>query len=305
MFAIINLNDNLSYVQSKKFVFKHPKLYRLYQRLYYELFKRHIFAVTGPIRVLPDFIIIGAKRCGTTSLYHYFGEHPCIVPSVHDKLGFFDDNFNLGINWYKSLFPTILHKQYVKFRKKKFMSYDVTSTYIQNPEVAKRIKQLLPNIKLIAILRNPADRAYSEYNLSIKKGIQTLSFEEVVNIEIEKIRECEKKLTGVGVDFFTKSYNYLARGLYAKQLKTWFELFPRNQLLVISTEDLSLKPHKTLAEVFQFLNLPNYKIRNLERRSAEKYQKMGSNIRQILIGFFRPYNSELFKMIGKSFDWDQ
>jgi len=82
---------------------KHRQLYRI---IYYQLIQRHIFAITGFIRVIPDFLVIGAKRCGTTSLYQHLPEHPCISKSPHDNMGFFNDNFHLGVNWYKSFFPT-------------------------------------------------------------------------------------------------------------------------------------------------------------------------------------------------------
>ena len=77
-----------------------------YSFAYHQLLKRHFFAITGPNRVLPDFLIIGAKRCGTTSLFSHLPEHPSIAKSHHDNMGFFNDNFHLGVNWYKSFFPT-------------------------------------------------------------------------------------------------------------------------------------------------------------------------------------------------------
>ena len=90
---------------------KHRRLYRI---IYYQLIQRHVFAITGFIRVIPDFLVIGAKRCGTTSLYQHLPEHPCISKSPYDNMGFFNDNFHLGVNWYKSFFPTTFTRNKIK-----------------------------------------------------------------------------------------------------------------------------------------------------------------------------------------------
>ena len=82
-------------------------LVKIFRNFKYVLLKRHVYGLTSSIRVLPDFFIIGVVRSGTTSMYHYLDEHPSIVKSAYDELGFFDDNFRLGWAWYKKLFPTI------------------------------------------------------------------------------------------------------------------------------------------------------------------------------------------------------
>ena len=88
---------------------------KLYQKFRYGLIKRHFYYLTSSVRVLPNFFVIGAGRTGTTSLYHYLNQHPCITKSAYDELGYFDNNFHLGLNWYRSLFPT-------KFTQKKVVS---------------------------------------------------------------------------------------------------------------------------------------------------------------------------------------
>jgi len=86
----------------------------IYSIIYHQLLKRHVFALTGSIRVLPDFLVIGAKRCGTTSLFYHLPEHPCISKLLHDNMGFFNENFHLGVNWYKSFFPTTFTRNKIK-----------------------------------------------------------------------------------------------------------------------------------------------------------------------------------------------
>ena len=139
---------------------------KLYQGLRYGLIKRHFYYLTSSFRVLPNFFVIGPGRTGTTSLYHYLYQHPCIIKSAYDELGFWDDNFHLGLNWYRSLFPTKFTQKKVESKYKKFLTYDVTPQLIRRPWTARRISSYFPNAKLIVVLRNPVDKTYSHYYLS-------------------------------------------------------------------------------------------------------------------------------------------
>jgi len=278
---------------------KHKRLYRLF-------FKRHIYGITSSIRTLPDFIIIGVGRCGTTSLYYDICEHPCVLEAAYDELGFFDSNFELGLNWYKSLFPTIFAKNRVKSRYGVAITGEDTPSYIRRPWAAKRILQTLPKAKLIAILRNPIDRAYSHYHLGVRGGNEKRSFEDAIK---EDTRMLEHAKSGkVAENEYYQSVvekSYLARGFYAEQLKIWMNLFPREQLIVISTEDLAADPHKTLGQVFSFLGLPEYKVKNPQKQKAAKYSQMNPETRKFLEDYFRPYNQQLYDLLGRKFEWDE
>ena len=128
------------------------KTRNFYRIVYHQLLKRNIFALTGSIRVLPDFLVIGAKRCGTTSLFYHLPEHPCISKSPHDNMGFFNDNFHLGVNWYKSFFPTIFTRNKIKSKFGNFLAFDVTTTYMEEESTANNVYQIKPNMKIIVIL---------------------------------------------------------------------------------------------------------------------------------------------------------
>ena len=117
----------------------------IYQKFLHGLCKHHFFYISSPIRVLPDFFVIGVVRSGTTSLYHYLGQHPSIKRASYDELGYFDDNYHLGQNWYKSLFPTKYTKQKIQKKFGKFLTYDVTPFYIYNPLVVQRIFKNFPD----------------------------------------------------------------------------------------------------------------------------------------------------------------
>ena len=302
--------------QNKKVVY-HPKYHHqdqqdirltknLYQRFRYGLIKRHFYYLTSSFRVSPNFFVIGGVRCGTTSLYHYLGQHNCIKQAAYDELGYFDDNFHLGLNWYRSLFPTKFMQKKIESEYKKFLTYDVTPFYIYNPLVVDRIFKFSPNAKIIAVLRNPIDRAYSNYNAKMQdEGDTKTTFEEIINPEIEIIEKNKKNIDDYAFLVNTFYELLLARGFYAKQLEFWFKKFPRKNILLISSEELATNTDKTISEIFEFLEVPIQKISDLTKQNEIKYPKMKDSTREILINFFKPYNEKLYSLINQHFDWDK
>ena len=275
------------------------------KKIYWNFFKRNIFGITGPFRVLPDFIIIGSMKCGTTSLYYDICEHPCVSAAAYDEIGFFDSNFHLGLNWYRSMFPTKRRIEDIRRKEGVAITGEDTPFYFWNPVAAKRIQKLLPNIKLITILRNPIDRAYSEYQDLVSSESNSPSFETFIENEINTRRKDSSLITEENFEIFNQKNSYLLKGIYVDQLKIWAGLFPKEQIFTLSTENLNSEPITALESVFQYLNLPDYKIKNTRRQKQKKYVPMNSQTRKILIEFFKPHNERLFKFIGKKFDWDE
>ena len=275
------------------------------KKIYWNFFRRNIFGITGPLRVLPDFIIIGSMKCGTTSLYYDICEHPCVSPAAYDEIGFFDSNFHLGLNWYRSMFPTKRRIEDIRRKEGVAITGEDTPFYFWNPVAAKRIQKLLPNIKLITILRNPIDRAYSEYQDVVSSESNSPSFETFIENEINTRRKDSSLITEENFEIFNQKNSYLLKGIYVDQLKIWAGLFPKEQIFTLSTENLNSEPITALESVFQYLNLPDYKIKNTQRQKQKKYVPMNSQTRKILIEFFKPHNERLFKFIGKKFDWDE
>ena len=275
------------------------------KKIYWNFFRRNIFGITGPLRVLPDFIIIGSMKCGTTSLYYDICEHPCASPAAYDEIGFFDSNFHLGLNWYRSMFPTKRRIEDIRRKEGVAITGEDTPFYFWNPVAAKRIQKLLPNIKLITILRNPIDRAYSEYQDVVSSESNSPSFETFIENEINTRRKDSSLITEENFEIFNQKNSYLLKGIYVDQLKIWAGLFPKEQIFTLSTENLNSEPITALESVFQYLNLPDYKIKNIQHQKQKKYVPMNSQTRKILIEFFKPHNERLFKFIGKKFDWDE
>ena len=273
--------------------------------VYFIVYKRHFFGLTSIFRVFPNFIIIGVGRGGTTSLYHYLSQHYCLRKSAYDEIGFFDTNYDLGILWYKSMFPTIFTKKRILAKWNHFMTYDVTPFYIYNPKVVQRVFTVIPESKIIAILRNPVDKAYSHYNMGVRSGNEKRSFEDAIKTDLDLIDKNKNipRNDAYFQDVVEKSY--IARGFYAEQLEIWMKNFSREQILIISTEDLAKDTDKTLSTIFHFLGLPDYKIKDLTKKNEVKYPPMREETRKMLVNYFRPYNEKLYSLIGKRFDWDR
>jgi len=251
--------------------------------------------------MLPKFIIIGTVRSGSTSLYYNICEHPNILPASYDEIGFFDTNYELGLNWYKSMFPTINKKD---SRKNKIcFTGEDTPFYFWSEDAANRIKNDLPGIKLITILRNPIDRAYSNYHLGVAGGTEKMSFEEAIDLEINNLEQTEINANNLK-KLCSERRSYIIKSIYHEQMKIWKKRFSKNDLMIVSTEDMSEKTSETLNQIFKFLGTEQFDIKKSKKEKSRNYLKMNQNTRDKLIEFFKPHNDQLYNMIEKKFQWD-
>lgn len=270
--------------------------------------RRRLQPLTASIRLLPDFIIIGAQKSGTTSLYQYLGQHPYVAPSLEKEVHFFDANFGQGLNWYRAHFASIFYKYYVNnLRGHELITGEASPYYVFYPHAPRRIFETLPQVKLIVLLRNPVDRAYSHYFHQVRRGRETLTFEEALKAEPERLSgEVERILA----DEHYLSYNhvhfsYLARGIYVDQLEAWFKFFPREQMLILSSEDFFAQPSTTYRQVLEFLGLPAWKLPEYRRRNVGHYRdRIDPATRKYLVQFFAPHNQRLFDLLGVRFAWN-
>ena len=265
--------------------------------------------ITSYLRGLPDFIIIGAKKAGTTSLYDFVVKHPTIAPASTKEVRYFSGRrYNLGKLWYRSNFPTDLsRRRFYKKTNQNLLSGEASPGYLFHPMVPSRMKEILPGVKLIVILRNPVDRAYSDYHHSLRINKETLSFEKAIELEEERCAgERERMINDLDflpINYIT--YSYLARGFYAGQLENWFKCYDRKQFLILATEDLHENPQRTLDQVFDFLGVSPFQVGNLRNLNTGNYEEMNESTRKFLIEYFKPHNERLSKLLKRSFDWDK
>ncbi|MBP8646382.1 MAG: sulfotransferase [Syntrophobacteraceae bacterium] len=177
---------------------------------------------------LPNFLGIGAQRAGTTWLHAQLRSHPAIyLPPRRKELHFFDRYYDRGIAWYESCFPPSREDSPYRWFG------EITPMYLFDPRVPARIKEHLPRCLFVVILRNPSDRAYSQYGHHVQNMGENRSFE----------------------DFLEQEEEVFARGLYCRQLKRYLALFPVENFLVLIFEELMKDPAGALRYIADFLNL--------------------------------------------------
>jgi Sulfotransferase domain len=262
---------------------------------------------TAGLRLLPDYLIIGAQRAGTTSLHRYLVQHPGVRTTLRTKgVHYFDTGYGRGRSWYASRFPTRLTAWYVARRHGVALrTGEASPYYLFHPLVPDRVAELLPQVKLIALLRDPVVRAYSHYQHEVARGFETLSFEEAIAAEPARLAgEVERMLAEpLHHSFAHQHHSYLARGRYHEQLATWRALFDDSQLLVLSSERFFAEPGLWFKQVLDFLELPAFTPDAFERHNAYDYRQMGDEVRERLVEHYREPNRRLYQSLGDDFGW--
>jgi hypothetical protein len=248
----------------------------------------------------PGFLIIGSQKGGTSSLYHHLCQHPNIRSARRKEIHFFDDNYHKGINWYESHFPPVK-----LFRN--MITGEASPYYLFHPHVPWRVWSLYPRIKLIILLRNPVDRAYSHYHHNRRKNREKRSFEEAISKEPGLLaKESEKfTLNREYKSYLHKHLSYLSRGIYIRQLKNWLEYYPEEQFLILKSEDFFRYPKETMANIFSFLGIEYKVITNFIQKNHYAYPPMNPVTRQKLVDIFEPFNSQLMELLGQNFRWEE
>ncbi len=245
----------------------------------------------------PDFLIVGAQKSGTTVLSSLLRQHPLILKSRGGEVHFFDNNFYRGVEWYKTKFLPRPDQNYLLFDKSPY--------YLFHPLAPERAHSLYPNLKIIIILRNPVDRAYSQYwHNKRRENREPLSFEEAIAAEPERIQGEEEKMIA-NPRYFSHAHmhcSYLSRGVYITQVQRWLDYFPKEQVMIISSTDLHTNTDRVINKLFNFLGVPEFHDLKV-RKSKSNYDPMNPKLRQKLIDYFRPHNEELEAFLGREFNW--
>ena len=249
-------------------------------------------------RPLPDFLIIGAQKAGTTSLHAYLSEHSRVPVPTKKEVHFFDHEFHRGTGWYRAHFQ--------REKSGRTLSGEATPYYLFHPLVPERVAEVLPECKLIVLLRDPVDRAFSHHNHECALGFEDLDFEEAIVAEPQRLAGEEERLVRElrYRSFAHQHHSYLSRGRYAEQLERWLEYFGRERLLVLSAEDLFTEPGKIVGEAQEFLGLAAETPADLSAKNARTYAPIGEQARADLQAIFEPHNRRLYELVGRDFDWD-
>lgn len=242
----------------------------------------------------PNFLIIGAMRCGTTSLYYYLSQHPEIKISDKKELHYFDEHYN---DW--SL------EDYLENFQSDKITGEGSPLYLYHPLVPARVyNDLGKNIKFIVLLRNPVDRAYSHYWHEIYKGREKENFEKAIELEDIRIKDGKAKMYGGNWNFSASHFSYLDRGKYVYQLMRWLEFFDPENFYVVKSESFFKYSKEIVNTVFEFLNIKsNNQIDTSIMLNINQYPSMSNDMREYLEDYFAPYNKYLSEMLDFDEIW--
>ncbi|MGI9601685.1 MAG: sulfotransferase domain-containing protein [Acidimicrobiales bacterium] len=227
---------------------------------------------TARMRVLPTFLIIGAQRSGTTSLFYYLERHAQVFGPVRNKgVHYFDTDFDRSDAWYRSHFPrrALLERSELPYAVGEASPY-----YLFHPEIPGRVSALMPAVQAIAILRDPVERTISHHHHELARGNEHLPLDKALAAEQERLAGEAERLAAEPTYVSTAHmhHSYVARSQYAPQIERWLEHVAPAQLLLLRTEDLQSEPEQTLRRVTDFLGVdppptadyPKYNERSYE-----------------------------------------
>ena len=242
-----------------------------------------------PKQEAPDFILIGASKSGTTSLFFYLIQHPQILPPHKKEINFFNHNFGYGSAWYLAHFPSITDAQ-------EYLTGEASPLYIYDIKVVYRVKQLFPNTKIIIMLRNPVTRTISEYYHAANHGLEQRSLPLIISQE-------KQKLLSTSSSKCLDNFGYLLNSIYIDKIVRWQTHFPLENVLIIESESFFDRTGRTMEQVWQFLDLPAIAPPKHTRYNVGSYPPVSQEIQQELKEFFQPYNQELFAYLQRQFSW--
>jgi hypothetical protein len=254
---------------------------------------------TSRWRVLPDFVILGTQRGGTTSLFDYLGRHPQVFPAYRKEVHFYDLHHDRGLGWYKAHFP--LARQ----MSAGDITGEATPNYLIHPDAPRRLQAVTPEARLVVVVRNPIERAHSSWRLLSSRGVESAPFEEAIareHREIDlQIRQSngDPKRIGTALQF-----SYLAKSRYAEQMERWLEVFPLEQFIVIASEDMFDRQERVLTDLSKFLGIDSWDPSSFPALNRIAPASIDDGVRQELTEYFRPHNRRLEVLLGRTFDWD-
>ncbi len=241
--------------------------------------------------LLPDFIIIGGQKCGTTSLYRYLVQHPDVYPALRKEIGFFNARHEHDLGWYRAHFPSKLEKFTTeRIRHRQFMTGEADPAYILDPFALEAIKNTIPHVKIIILLRNPADRAFSHYQHSARVGVEKLDFEEALAAENKRIsRQWSNMMQGRPYHGLTiYHFAYLKTGHYGDQLEGVYRVFKPEQVLVLQSEAFFANTQYYFEKVLKFLGLSVATVDIRKKHNKGNYNALDERMRRRLEDYFGP-----------------
>ena len=249
--------------------------------------------LTASRRSLPDFLIVGAQRAGTTSLYRWLAAHEGVHPAFRKEVHYFDLHFSKGLSWYRANFP---------LQEAPGITGEATPYLLFHPLAPGRIAEQVPEAKLIVVLRHPVERAISHFSYMRALGIEPLTLPEAIAAEPRRLRGTEEQVSEGGKSPAHQHFSYVAKGMYASQLRRWFEVFGAQSLLLVESGEL-FRSERARRSVLVHLGLAPAGVPFPTTHGAARNFTPADDldaVRQTLADLYREPNTELFTLIGRT-----
>lgn len=263
-------------------------------------------AATAPLRLRPGFMVVGGQRCGTTSLFRALSEHPRVLrPPVNKGTDYYTLHYHRGPEWYQGHFPL----RRIGGRANSHdgvVAFEACTYYLFHPFALERIAREFPSMKLVVMLRDPVERAFSAYKHELARGFEWEGdFERALALEDERlIGETERMANDVAYESFAHRHHaYRRRGLYAEQLERAFNLFPPDQIHILDSEQFFAEPAKEYRRLLDFLDLSAFEPRRFDQHNARPSSSMPSAARRTLEAYYAPHDERLAELTGRTPYW--
>jgi hypothetical protein len=254
--------------------------------------------LTSPWRMTPGFLIVGGQRCGTTSMYRTLSQHPAVLKAVrHKGVHYFDTDYERGMSWYRAHFPLQRTARAAQAR--------VGLYYMFHPLAADRIADDLPGVKVIVLLRDPVERAYSAHAHELARGYETEDFETALTLEESRLDgEAERLIADPHYRSHSHQHHgYLQRGRYIEHLERLEKVFGRDRMHVVDSHRFFEDPEPVYDDVLEFLGLPHTGYPVFEQHNARPRSPMPAELRARLDEHFEPYDERLMAWLGHPVSW--
>lgn len=262
---------------------------------------------TGRLRSTPDFLVIGAHRCGTTSLFKALSAHPQLLrPPVNKGTDYFTLHYHRKPNWYRGHFPLTLPGRLRTARYGGPLVFEACTYYLFHPFAMERIARDLPHVKLVVMLRDPVERAFSAYKHELARGFEwEQSFDRALDLEEERLTgEVERMRNDPTYESFAHRHHaYRLRGQYADQLARVQELFPSDQLHILESESFFADPRTVYRNLLAYLGAREFEPAHFDQHNARPSSPMPAGTRRALEDYYAPHDEKLAGLLGRPPAW--
>lgn len=259
---------------------------------------------TSRWRLQPSFIIVGAQRAGTTTLYRVLSEHPAVVrPTVAKGIGYFDVNYDKGPRWYRGHFP--LARLARRTHGPDAAAFESSGYYLYHPLAPSRIARDLPGVRVVVMVREPVERAYSAHRHELARGFETEEFEAAIDLEDKRTAgEAEKIAADPSYTSFDhRHHSYLARSRYSEQIDRYLDALGPDRVYVVDADVFFADPAGEFERLRAWLGLPEWRPEKVEQWNAQPRTAMRPDLRARLERYFEPYDARLAEQMGRPPSW--